>query len=557
MSARRLALGGALVAAIATVVLIAFVFAAGSTPAPGGASVLGRTDPHRRLGISLILKLQHQDALDRFLSASRDPRSPDYGQTLKPRQFGARFGLSLQRLRSLRSVLVAHGLDVLAEYPQRTSLRVVGTTGSLDSIFSTQLQDRVDSRGQRYVAPNVPPRLPPWLGSDVVGVTGLNTRPVMTPADVPAGGLTPSTVTTAYDLAPLRSAGIDGSGQTVAVVSFDSFQQSDLANYEAHFGIQGPPVRQVSVAGGTVPGGGQSEVDLDLDTIRGIAPGAQVLSYEAPRTGASDADVINQIVADGRANVISTSWGRCDALVPGPARVATENALAAARAAGITVFAASGDNGAYDCQSANLDDLRPTVDYPAASDNVVAVGGTRVALRQDGTYLAEYGWEDVLSGQGSGGGLASVTPRPPWQQGPQVLNSFSDGHRQVPDVSGPADPDSGMNVVVDGRLREVGGSIVSPDARIRRPPGGPRSGVHRAAAVPRRRQPLDCRCAAGAHPRRQPQVLDVIGLELRHGAGIAGRRGAGPGAGRHRGAPMSPSESDQHAQQVGRDEYLP
>ena len=56
----------------------------------------------------------------------------------------------------------------------------------------------------------------------------------------------------------------------------------------------------------------------------------------------------------------------CDLLLPPELRAADTNALAAARAAGITIFAASGDQGAYDCQSANLNDHRTSVDWPAA-----------------------------------------------------------------------------------------------------------------------------------------------------------------------------------------------
>jgi kumamolisin len=292
----------------------------------------------------------------------------------------------------------------------------------------------------------------------VAGVTGLDTRPVLRAEDVPVGGLDPQTLGRAYDFAPLRAQGINGAGQTIAVVSFDSFADGDLSNYESRFGIQGPPVQHVRVNGGTFPGSGQQEVNLDIDTIRAIAPGAQILDYEAPQGTVTMADVINQIVADGRARVISTSWGRCDLLVPDAERIADENALAAARAVGITVFAASGDNGAYDCQAEDLSDQRVSVDWPAASASVIAVGGTRLAVRQDGSYLAEYGWEDVLKGDGSGGGLASVTQRPAWQIGPGVQNQFSDGHRQLPDVAGPADPASGMVVVSRGAFHQIGGT---------------------------------------------------------------------------------------------------
>ena len=348
----------------------------------------------------------------------------------------------------------------------------------------------------------------------------------------------PATLAKAYDITPLRAQGITGTGQTVAVISFDSFENTDLSSFESRFGITGPAVQHVEVHGGALPGAGQQEVNLDIDTIRSIAPGAQILDYEAPQGSTTDADVINQIVADHRARVISSSWGRCDLLVSPAERAADETALAAARAAGITVFAASGDNGAYDCQAEDLSDQRVSVDWPAASANVVAVGGTRLAVRQDGSYLAEYGWEDVLKGDGSGGGLASATPRPAWQTGPGVQNSFSNGLRQLPDVAGPADPDSGMVVVSGGATHQVGGTSAAAPfwaatmlllrqyaAAARRP----RPRLRRARAVRDRREPA-VECVSPRGPGRQPALQRDGRLELRRRTRIAGRRGARPRA---------------------------
>ena len=460
----RTGLAATVAAAIATTVAALIVTALVlASPETGGHATavtrtVGATDPSKRIDVSLILRMPRRAALARFLAAIENPRSRSYGRTLRPTQFGARFGLPAPELAGLQRALGARRLTVARLFPQRTSLQVRGTVRELESVFATHLVDRVDARGQGYFAPVTRPRIPGWLAADVQGVTGLSTQPVMRAADVPAGGLDPGTLGKAYDIAPLRSQGITGTGQTVAVISFDSFKNDDLGLFQSRFGLTGPAVQHVQVHGGTLPGSGQQEVNLDIDTIRSIAPGAQILDYEAPQGATTDADVINQIVADGRARVISSSWGRCDLLVTDAERSADETALAAARAAGITVFAASGDNGAYDCQAENLTDQRLSVDWPAASENVVAVGGTRLAVRKDGTYLAEYGWEDVLKGDGSGGGLASATGRPSWQTGPGVQNAYSNGRRQLPDVAGPADPDSGMVVISGGSVHQVGGT---------------------------------------------------------------------------------------------------
>lgn len=447
----RIALAAAaILIAAAIAVAVPWAGRAGSSTTPPRSRALGPVDPGRRLDASLVLRLPHRGALERFLAG-------DSRKLLSPRQFGDRFGLSPARIAEMTKVLRAHGLSVTAAYPQRTALEIAGTAAAFEQAFGARLINRIDAHGRRWFAPATQPRVPAWLGGSVDGVIDLDTRPVLVPADVPAAGLSPAILGRAYDYAPLRASGLNGSGQTIAVMSYDSFHPSDLSRYISMFGIQGPAIQRLLIDGGTQPGQMQQEVDLDLETIHGIAPGAQVLDYEAPN-GVGDADVINRIVADHRAQIISDSWGMCDLLVPPAAREATENALAAAVAAGITVFVAAGDNGGYDCQSANLDDQRPSVDWPAASDNVVAVGGTRLAVRADGSYLAEYGWEDPLQDAGGGGGLASVTPRPSWQQGPGVDTSASDGHRQVPDVAGPADPASGMTVITGGQVTPIGGT---------------------------------------------------------------------------------------------------
>jgi len=170
--------------------------------------------------------------------------------------------------------------------------------------------------------------------------------------------------------------------------------------------------------------------------------------------------MMNAIVSDGRSKIVSISWGRCDLRVPPSVRNADESAFSAAAAAGVTTYVAAGDEGAYDCQSHDLSDQRLSVDWPSAGANVVAVGGTRLSVRSDGTYLEEFGWENILAGVGGGGGLASETPRPAWQTGVSGIdNPQSNGRRQIPDVSGPADPASGVNVVSKRRFQaSVGGT---------------------------------------------------------------------------------------------------
>ena len=142
-------------------------------------------------------------------------------------------------------------------------------------------------------------------------------------------------------------------------------------------------------------------------------------------------------------------------------RLATS--MAAAAAAGVTVFVASGDHGAYGCIDNDREDLHVSVDSPASDVNVVAVGGTYASMLQDGTYIDEVAWEDPLTGWAPGGGVSTYYGRPAWQVGLGVDNARSNGKRQVPDVAAPADPTSGFLTVSGGEASSGGGtSAASP-----------------------------------------------------------------------------------------------
>src|SRR5262249_3576862 len=86
--------------------------------------------------------------------------------------------------------------------------------------------------------------------------------------------------------------------------------------------------------------------------------------------------------------------------------------------------ASSGDSGAW-----------YGVEWPAASPNVLAVGGTRLSVDTRGDYLGETAWA------GSGGGFSAVEAEPSYQASVQ-----STGVRTVPDVAYDASPNTGFAV---------------------------------------------------------------------------------------------------------------
>ena len=453
-----------LLATLATLVILGTVAAialagSGSGQATGPVvRALGAAPPGAQVQFTVVLRLPGAARLRQALAAQQDPRSPQFGHLIAPRAFGQRFGISAPALARVEASLQADGLRLLASYPQRTALSVSGPVATVDRVLKVRIEQYGDASGHRWRAPIGTPVVPAALTPFVSGVTGLDTRPRWRAQDVPLGGLTPATVPAAYDSAPLRSQGISGQGLRIAVISFSAFDPSDPQAFAAHFGISGPEPQVVSVDGGTTDTSGAGESNLDIDVIRSVAPQAQILFYEVPQSSSSYTDVINRIVADHSADIISSSWGQCELGLDPAQRAGDSQAISAAEAAGISMFVASGDAGAYDCQEGNLADHRLSVDWPASSAGAIAVGGTRLNLNADGSYASEGGWEDILSGTGGGGGLTTGDARPSWQAGPGVINSYSNGHRQLPDVSADADPATGWATISGGNLGQAGGT---------------------------------------------------------------------------------------------------
>ncbi len=478
-------------AVLALVTVVAAACGPGSgnrnAPAPGPppyGRYVGPTDRDSPVAFSLVLRLPRERALDRFLAAVSDPTSPRYGRFLDARAFGRRFGLRQADIRGIEARLAARGLLVTGSFPQRTAIGVEGSIGQVEDLLGVPFGDFLDPAGRRFHAPLADPVVPPGLRPLVAGVAGLNSGPVPVPADIPQGGLTPTDAARAYDVTPLHDRGLRGQGQTIAIVSFASFRDQDVDEFARRQGLPSQRPEHVPVDGGSAEttGGGSQEVNLDIDVVRGVAPEARVLDYEAPLTSVHSfaqgtADIINRVVADGRAGIVTMSWGLCDTprLADGTPwlsagdRLAGERALQAAVAQGISVFVASGDTGAFGCQRFDLADTRAIPLWPGDSANVVSVGGTLLSVRQDGSYLEEAGWEDILSGSGTGGGVNPVDPMPAYQQGVADQAQNPQGHRQVPDVAAAADPDSGFFVVF-------------PDPKTKRPQGGVVGGT--SAATP-------------------------------------------------------------------------
>jgi hypothetical protein len=127
-----------------------------------------------------------------------------------------------------------------------------------------------------------------------------------------------------------------------------------------------------------------------------------------------------------------------------------------AAALGVTICVAAGDSGSDD----GVGDGQAHVDFPASSPYMLGCGGT--SLHASGnTITSETVWNGGDGNGATGGGVSDLFPVPSWQQSAHVPPSVNPSHntgRGVPDVAGDADPQTGVNVLVDGQAAIVGGT---------------------------------------------------------------------------------------------------
>jgi subtilase family serine protease len=93
--------------------------------------------------------------------------------------------------------------------------------------------------------------------------------------------------------------------------------------------------------------------------------------------------------------------------------------------------------------------------WPAASPNVIAVGGTHLLLNAKGEFVSETAWT------GSGGGVSAYEKQPRYQKGYSIPKAAN--MRAIPDVSYNADPKSGFSIYKSspsgkGSWYQVGGT---------------------------------------------------------------------------------------------------
>jgi hypothetical protein len=439
--------------------------------------------------VTIALRPRHPAALAAYARAVSTPGSGHYGHYLTPRAFGARFGAGARRIDAVTAALRAGGLHPGRPSAGGLSIPFTATatqiarpggvhaalTSALPRAARAAVQAVVGLDGALAAHPLAvrPPRRadPRARRSDVrhgAASTGAGPQPCATATSNASivGANTDQTIAQAYGFDPLYAAGDEGAGTTVAVYELEPDDPSDIAAFQRCYGTQ-TQISYVHVDGGAGRGAGSDEAAFDIENLIGFAPAARLLVYQGPNSasglpGSGPYDVFSAIVNQDGAQVVSVSWGQCEAQLGRAAEHAENTLFEQAAVEGQTIVAAAGDSGGEDCDTGGRhSSLAPAVDDPASEPEVLGVGGTTLVSTDP---LQETVWNSGSAGGGAtGGGISSAWPMAPDQRDTPgwlgIRRAVARGPacgqtrgycREVPDVSADADPTTGYEIYWNG-----------------------------------------------------------------------------------------------------------
>jgi hypothetical protein len=475
--------------------------------------------PMERMLLVLQRSAEQEAALRKLLDEQQIKSSPNYHTWLTPEQFGQQFGPVDADIQAVTDWLGAQGFQVSRVAAGRTVIEFSGTAGQVRQAFRTEIRKFV-VKGEEHWANASDPQIPAALAPVLAGFASLNNfprqpmmqrvgtfsrskatgevQPLFTfPVSCGSGtcyyfALGPADFATIYNVAPLWSAGTDGTGQTIAVVGETNINPQDVADFRAMFGL---PVNPPNIIlNGPDPGinGDEVEADLDVQWSGAVAKGATidlVVSETTETTHGVDLSAL-YIIDNNLAPIMSESYGVCEAELGAGGNQFHNTLWEQAAAQGITVLISAGDSGSAGCDGVNEGETVAQyglgVNGFASTPFNVAVGGTDFNVDVDTaltywsltnnssqssakSYIPETTWNDSCADSGlfdacsppplttylndgyyllagSGGPSSCTNPtgtfpnitcsgnysKPSWQTGMGVPN---DNARDIPDVS--------------------------------------------------------------------------------------------------------------------------
>ena len=459
------------------------------TNAPGRPHPLARAEYDRGPADDAMplpyvtLYLKTDPSLGSFLDELQMPSSPNYHKWITPEQFGARFGASPGDITKVVHWLESVGLKVNDIARGSHWVTFSGTAGSVGRALHTSFR-HYEVDGKTHFAYALQPQIPVSIEPIAAGFAGLddfNPEPLIIRAPVQPQSLgpdynsgashyiAPDDFATIYNVSPLYGAGLDGTGQKIAILGDSAVDLNDIRAFRKFFGLAANDPQVVLFGPDPGKNGAQTEADLDLEWSGAVARNATIIFVYAQNVNTAAQYAVDQNLAP----VMSVSFGGCEQYDSPILRGVAQQA----NAQGITWFASSGDTGATNCDRFSLIAEATkglTVNFPASIPEITAVGGTAFDDSAGGfwgsrnsatnasalSYIPERAWNDSrTSFSSSGGGASKYFNKPWWQNGPGVPD---DGARDLPDISLAASPSKYAYLIQSGGiLMAVGGTSAS------------------------------------------------------------------------------------------------
>jgi pseudomonalisin len=455
--------------------------------------------PMERMILALSIPPERQVKLDQLLVEQHDPSSSQYHRWLTPEEFGQQFGPAPEDIAAVVGWLTSNGFSVQERAKGGTWINFSGTAADVKRAFRTEIHD-YQVHGKLRHANASAPEIPRGLSGLVSGVVTLHNFPrksmlrksplslpgELLPAYSSGSGnhtLAPGDFATIYNVSPLYNAGLDGSGQTIAIVGRTHPSSSNWATFRSSFGlsVNDPQVVLNGSDPGDIGADEDGEADLDVEWSGAVAKNATVKFVVSKSTLSTDGvDLSAQYVVENNlAPVMSTSFGSCESDMGTSENAFYNNLWQQAASQGITSFVSTGDAGAAGCDDPSAaSGSALAVNGLASTPYNVAVGGTQFnegsgsywnsSNLSDGSsvlsYIPETAWNESASQVGgaglwsTGGGASSIYPKPSWQA---LSGVPADGKRDIPDVSLNAATYDGYRVRSQGSWSVYGGTSAS------------------------------------------------------------------------------------------------
>lgn len=440
------------------------------------ATITGDVAPQQVLSVDIVLRVRNQSQLTTFIRETTTPSSPNYRRFLSVPQFKELYGPPDGHVHVVTKYLASFGIQSHV-YANNLIITATGTAEQFEKALTTELE-LATFNGKNFRAATSKPKLPKPIAESILCVMGLTTyselnslsmkRPAALEPHLADGplSLTPNDLIQRYNVQPLYQQGATGAGQTIGIVTLADFNAEDAYAYWNMLGLSTKPnrIEKVLVDGGS-GFNGYGETTLDVQQSGALAPQADIDVYIGPNTDQGFLNTFATAINRNEAQQISTSWGSAEQVLQllGELKILTPEFAAAmdqvfmqAAAQGISMFAASGDSGAYDAVRQLSGTGLPGVfslgvSHPGASPYILSSGGTTLPAQMINPALGlnirvpeerSWGWDylhpflDALGIEGtpyweslyllgSGGGFSKLFPTPWYQVGVPGVNTYT------------------------------------------------------------------------------------------------------------------------------------